>query len=712
MKRHILISLALILSLGTVEISAQNFLKQIGNTIKKEVGNHVKDGVKKAINEEIDNIKQKKSEKENSEKTAEQQTTPITTKSADTSTASSATTNKPSTKTTTNKYVGPPAKLVDSPFEFAGGSGTLEDPYLIKTADQLNAVRKGPKDHYKLIADIDLSSWGNWIPIGGTDSYGFMGGGWDKAEKGAHAFCGSFDGNGHVISGMQIVINEETPYLTEGANYRAYGLFANLATSPKAYKIQNLGVVNFNIDVNYTNLKKEVNLYAGAICGGMNNGTDICNCYSRGGKISIKITGTEEYRIKEKYGRFSSNVPLIHVRVGGICASGGGAFVGTDSPRKHLEFVHIENCFNASDIEIEIENMQYAAYGAGIIGEMAETHIHNCYNSGNITLPLQLQDLVQNAMQSFTAGISAYASIRELPGIYHWTKEQTSFIQNCYNSGQIVGRGAAGIFYSSLSDIHIENCYNSGLVVGNEFEHVNDGIATNPTVGKACAIIKYGTEYVRNTTTNGNAVTGSMWTTSSTLGRKVLTAIPEDTDPSKKYDVAPVKVGSFTDVNAVTWYSKGIQWALDKKIISDETAEFSPNTACTRGDFYTFLWKVAGCPQSSGTNPFSDVKSTDSYYEAAIWANDTGFVNGSSFAPKAALTRRECVISLWKNAGSPDGFYVNQYLEIEKHQSDFGRSVGWSHMHAVIGGTDKNKFSPEKTCTRAEAINYIYRALK
>ena len=167
---------------------------------------------------------------------------------------------------------------------------------------------------------------------------------------------------------------------------------------------------------------------------------------------------------------------------------------------------------------------------------MGETHIHNCYNSGNITLPLELEDLAENAMHSYTAGISAYASIRELPGIYHFGPEGTSFIQNCYNSGQIVGRWAAGIFFSSLSDIHIENCYNSGLVIANEFDHVNDGLAINPTIGKACAIIPYGKEYVRNVTTDGNAVTGSMWKTSSTFGRKVLATIPEDTHPSKKYE--------------------------------------------------------------------------------------------------------------------------------------------------------------------------------
>ena len=609
------------------------------------------------------------------------------------------------------QYDGAPAKIINSPFEFAGGNGTLEDPYLIETAEQLNAVRKGPKNHYKLIADIDLSNWGNWIPIGGTDAYGFMGGGWDKAEKEAFAFSGSLDGNGHVISGMQIIIKEETPFLTERASRRAYGLFGNFATCPSTHKIKNLGVVNFNIDVNYTNLKNEVNLYAGAICGGMNNGIDIYNCYSKGGKISIKVKGIEEYRIKEQFGRRTGS-PLIHINVGGLCAHGGGAFGGEGSPRKHLEFVHIENCFNDSDIQVEVENLDYVIYGAGIIGSMSETHIHNCFNSGNVTLPLELEELVGNHMRSYTAGISGYAAIRELPGIYHWGPELTSFIQNCYNTGQIVGRGAAGIFFSSLSDIHIENCYNTGLVIANEFDHVNDGIAINPTIGKACAIIPYGTEYVRNTTTNGNAVTGSMWKTSSTLGRKVLAAIPEDSHPSKKYEPTPVKVGTFTDVNAVAWYAKGIQWALDKNIITDASTKFSPEKACTKGDFYTFLWNAAGCPQSSGTNPFADVKATDSYYNAALWAKEKGLVSGNSFAPKAALTRRECVISLWKYLGCPEGLQANQYLEIKSHQSDFGRAIGWSHVNAVIGGTDRYKFSPEKSCTRAETINYIYRALK
>ena len=234
----------------------------------------------------------------------------------------------------------------------------------------------------------------------------------------------------------------------------------------------------------------------------------------------------------------------------------GGSFF-TNPKRGEFEFIHIENCYNASDIEVEIKNLDYIAYGGGIMGAMGETHIHNCYNSGDLTYPLELDDLIKGAMDSYVAGITAYASTRDIGGIRHYTTEQTSFIQNCYNSGQIVGRGAAGLHYSSQGDIHIENCYNTGVVIGNEFDHVNGGSSINATVGKSCEIIPYGKEFVRNTTTDGNAVTGPMWKSSSVLGRKVLAAIPEDVHESQ---------------NAVPWYAKALQWATDKKIISDASA--------------------------------------------------------------------------------------------------------------------------------------------
>lgn len=606
------------------------------------------------------------------------------------------------------KYDGAPAKIINSPFEFAGGSGTLEDPYLIQTAEQLNAVRQGPKNHYKLIADIDLSDWGNWVPIGGTDSYGFMGGGWNKAEKGAFSFQGSFDGNGHVVSGMQIVINEETPFLTEEGNWRAYGLFANLATNPVEYKIKNLGVVNFNIDVNYTNVKKNLDLYAAAIVGGMNAGTDIVNCYTMGGRISINVKGNEAFKGFDIFGCRPDGAPLVNIRVGGICSDGGGVFTGHNNPR--LERMHIEKCFNGSDITIDIQNSEFCIYAGGIIGSMDTTHIHECYNSGNITLPMGLDNPNGSWHDSVAAGICAFAAIPEIPGIYHKKPEDASFIQNCYNSGQITARGAAGIFNFSASDIHLENSYNVGAVIGNEFDNSNGLSTINNIFSEGCGIKPYGKEFVRNCTTDGNAVTGSAWKTSAALGRKVLAAIPEDTHPGNIYKVGPANVGTFADVKEDAWYADAVRWAVDEDIVSG--AAFSPDKTCTRAQLMTFLWRAAGAPEMSGENPFSDVKTKDEFYGPALWAKEKGLVSGSAFAPQKALTRGEFVISLWKYMGSPEGWQANQYLDIESHQSDFGKAVAWSHFNYVMGGTGTHKFSSDKTCTRAQVINYMYRALK
>ena len=88
------------------------------------------------------------------------------------------------------QWKGAPAILRRTPFEFEGGNGTAENPFLIKTAEQLNSIRFGLDFHYKLISDIDLSKWGNWIPIGGTPSYGGSHGGqgFQAADKGSGKF--------------------------------------------------------------------------------------------------------------------------------------------------------------------------------------------------------------------------------------------------------------------------------------------------------------------------------------------------------------------------------------------------------------------------------------------------------------------------------------------------------------------------------------------
>ena len=86
---------------------------------------------------------------------------------------------------------------------FAGGNGTKEDLWQIASADQLQRVRESLSGHYMLIADIDLSDYENWEPIGAFQS--LSGAPEDaKVPHPDYAFTGTFDGAGYTISNLTV----------------------------------------------------------------------------------------------------------------------------------------------------------------------------------------------------------------------------------------------------------------------------------------------------------------------------------------------------------------------------------------------------------------------------------------------------------------------------------------------------------------------------
>lgn len=91
---------------------------------------------------------------------------------------------------------------------FEGGDGTIDNPWQIATAEQLDLVREDLGAHYILTGDIDLAGYGNWEPIGTFQSLS------DAPEDAEvphpdYAFTGTFDGDGHIISNL--TVNCEAP---------------------------------------------------------------------------------------------------------------------------------------------------------------------------------------------------------------------------------------------------------------------------------------------------------------------------------------------------------------------------------------------------------------------------------------------------------------------------------------------------------------------
>lgn len=123
---------------------------------------------------------------------------------------------------------------------------------------------------------------------------------------------------------------------------------------------------------------------------------------------------------------------------------------------------------------------------------------------------------------------------------------------------------------------------------------------------------------------------------------------------------APVTqmVGGFTDVKPNDYFADPVVWAVDRKITAGTSkTTFSPDANCTVAQIVSFLYRAYGSHNVSGSNPFSDVKSSDYYYNAARWAYEKGIVTGSTFDGNRLCTRAMAVEYMWK-ADVSEAFYI------------------------------------------------------
>ena len=165
---------------------------------------------------------------------------------------------------------------------------------------------------------------------------------------------------------------------------------------------------------------------------------------------------------------------------------------------------------------------------------------------------------------------------------------------------------------------------------------------------------------------------------------------------------------SFSDVKSSDWFAEPVQWAIDKGITKGMTATtFGPNVTCSTAHILTFLWRAEGCPEPKGGNTFSDVKTEDYYYKAALWAQEKGLVSGTSFNGNAPCTRAATVTYLWKLSGSPNG--GNRTFSDVSASAYYAQAVSWAVSKGVTSGTGNGKFSPDMTCTRGQIVTFLYR---
>lgn len=184
--------------------------------------------------------------------------------------------------------------------------------------------------------------------------------------------------------------------------------------------------------------------------------------------------------------------------------------------------------------------------------------------------------------------------------------------------------------------------------------------------------------------------------------------------PPKTFTVA-----DFSDVFLEDYYAKPVQWAVDNAITGGTSATaFSPNTACTRAQAVTFLWRAAGSPAVNYAMNFTDVPADAYYAEAVRWAVSQGITSGTSattFTPGAVCTRAQIVTFLYRREQAQGGgmqdawMFRNPFSDVDL-ETYYGDAVMWAVANGVTSGTTATTFSPDTTCTRTQIVTFLWRA--
>jgi len=178
-------------------------------------------------------------------------------------------------------------------------------------------------------------------------------------------------------------------------------------------------------------------------------------------------------------------------------------------------------------------------------------------------------------------------------------------------------------------------------------------------------------------------------------------------DASSGQDASP-----FTDVSRDAYYYEPVLWAVEKQITNGVTEDsFSPGAICTRGEIITFLWRAMGRPEPEpAALPFSDVVETNYYYKPVLWAAEKGMASGSRFSPRSPCSRADAVNFMWRSAGSPEASSVTGFTDVGPSAS-YAQAVSWAVSNNIVNGTSDVTFSPGDTCTRGQIVTLLWRYL-
>ena len=196
------------------------------------------------------------------------------------------------------------------------------------------------------------------------------------------------------------------------------------------------------------------------------------------------------------------------------------------------------------------------------------------------------------------------------------------------------------------------------------------------------------------------------------------TFVKKAAEEEKPTEEKPVSK-TFADVSANAWFKKAVDYVNGKGLMSgvDEN-NFGPELLTNRAMLVTILWRMEGCPTSEQATNFTDIKATDYFYNAVLWAAENKIVSGvseTSFAPNESITREQLAAILYRYAAykgydvTQGGMAVREFSDYESISGYARGSVAWAVNAGIVSGKGNNTLDPGGVATRAEVASMLMR---
>ena len=173
---------------------------------------------------------------------------------------------------------------------------------------------------------------------------------------------------------------------------------------------------------------------------------------------------------------------------------------------------------------------------------------------------------------------------------------------------------------------------------------------------------------------------------------------------------------AFSDVSESDWFYKGVSYVVENGMMNGVGEnQFAPNAPLTREMLAVVLYNMEKQPESTGVNPFADVKADMWYTDAIVWANANGIVAGyddSTFGLGDSITREQLAAILYRYA-QMKGYDVTEKADLTGYADSAAISgyaveaMQWANANGIVNGMTATTLAPQGTATRAQVATML-----